>query len=247
VSPSGLVLLVAAPFVGSFLGVVAARLPEGRDFVGGRSRCDSCGTVLGWRELVPVVSWLAQRGRCRHCGAPIGAEPLLFELAGLGVAVWAVAMTDGWLVWATAGLGWVLLVLAAIDLRHLILPDVLTLPLIPAGLAVIWLIEPERLLAHAVGALLGWACLALLATAYRRLRGIDGLGMGDAKLLAAAGAWVGAEGLPSVLMAAAVPALAVALLQGWRRGRLDRQAALAFGPWLCLGFWLVWLYGPVTP
>ena len=242
-----LALLLAAPCFGSFAGLLAERLPAGRPVLLDRSRCAACGTVLGWRDLVAVLSWLAGRGRCRHCGAAIGEAPLLFELAALLVAVWAASLGSGWQMWATAGLGWTLLVLAVIDQRHMVLPDVLTLPLIPAGLLVTALALPDRLLDHALGAASGWAAFAALAWSYRRLRGREGLGAGDAKLLGAAGAWLGWEALASVVLLAAVSGLTLALLAALREGRLDHARPLPFGPHLCLGFWLVRLYGPLLP
>ena len=89
--------------------------------------------MLGARDLVPLFSWLLLKGRCRHCGAKLGAFYPLTELAALGIALWALLILPSHLVWPTAALGWALLALAVIDAHHLILPDVLTLPLIPAG------------------------------------------------------------------------------------------------------------------
>jgi hypothetical protein len=129
---NALAAAVVAPFVGSFLGVVVARLPEKRDVVGGRSRCPACGHVLGVRDLAPLLSWAVLRGRCRHCGARIGWIYPAVELGALGVAVWAASVVEGWLLWVSCGLGWTLLALAAIDLRHYLLPNALTLPLAAA-------------------------------------------------------------------------------------------------------------------
>jgi len=109
-----------------------------------------------------------------------------------------------------------------------------------------WLTEPDRLTADLLGAVLGFLVLAGVRMAYRRLRGREGLGFGDVKLLAAAGAWVGWDGLPSVMAIAALSGLAVAALQGLRSGKLSASSKLAFGPYLCLGLWLVWLYGALA-
>jgi leader peptidase (prepilin peptidase)/N-methyltransferase len=241
-----LALLAAAPCFGSFGGLLAERLPAARPVLFDRSRCAACGTVLGARDLVPILSWLLARGRCRHCGARIGWQPLLFELAALLVALWAASLTEGWTMWVSAGLGWTLLVLAVIDQRHMILPDVLTLPLVLAGLLVTWLAAPDLLLDHALAAVLGWALFRALAWSYQRLRGQEGLGAGDAKLLGAAGAWLGWVALPSVVLLAALSGLSLALVRGLFRGGLDHREPLPFGPHLCLGFWLVWLYGPLS-
>ena len=241
--------LAAAPFAGSFLGTLIARLPAGRPVVHARSACPHCGQLLRPGELVPLVSWLVQRGRCRRCGASLGLFYPLVELAALAVALSAVAaMGDAppWVLLASFILGWMLLVSAWIDARHYLIPDALTLPLIPAGLVVSWIIAPESLVDHLIGAALGYASLALVAALYRRLRGREGLGGGDAKLMAAAGAWVAWQGLPSVLLVASLAGLLVAVAQAALGRRLRGERRLAFGPYLALGLWLVWLLGPIS-
>jgi leader peptidase (prepilin peptidase)/N-methyltransferase len=129
--------------------------------------------------------------------------------------------------------------------RHYVLPDVLTLPLIPLGLIAAWLDGAEALLAHVIGAAAGYLVFLLIALGYRRLRGREGLGLGDAKLLAVAGAWTGWQGLPSVVLLGAGASLAFLLLLRLRGGAIRLDQAVAFGPGLCLGIWLVWLYGPL--
>ena len=125
--------LLLAPFIGSFLGTLIVRLPEGRPVLLDRSRCEACGQTLGARDLVPIFTWLLLKCRCRYCGAQLGVFYPLIELAALGVAVWALLTLPSQLVWPTAALGWALLALAVIDAKHFYLPDVLTLPLAPAG------------------------------------------------------------------------------------------------------------------
>lgn len=245
-APGWLWPVLASPFIGSFLGVVVMRLPEGRPVTGGRSVCDHCGQRLGPLDLVPIASWLALRGRCRHCGAKISALPLVIELGALLVALWAASVSEDWALWAGCVLGWTLLTLAAIDFRDGILPDILTLPLILAGLAATYFLTPWQLLDSAIGAVAGFAIFALIRWLYRRLRGREGLGLGDAKLLAASGAWVTWNGLPSVVLIGAVAGLAIALVVSRRGERLALDQSLPFGPALCLGTWLVWLYGPIT-
>ena len=163
-----------------------------------------------------------------------------------GVALAAVLVLDGWLVWASCGLGWALLALAWIDQRHFWLPDALTLPLIPAGLAVAWAAVPERFAAHLLGAVLGFAVLALIDAIYRRLRGRAGLGLGDAKLLAGLGAWVAWQGLASIVFLAALGGLAAVAARRLAGRRIEMGDSIAFGPYLCLAGWLVWLFGPLT-
>jgi leader peptidase (prepilin peptidase)/N-methyltransferase len=105
-----LALLMAAPFVGSFLGVLALRLPEGRSVVAGRSACRACGKVLGPLELVPLVSWLVQRGRCRTCGTRLSVFYPAIELAALAVAAAAALATSGAAFFLACLIGWIALV-----------------------------------------------------------------------------------------------------------------------------------------
>lgn len=246
---AGLAGVALAPFIGSFLGTLIERLPAGAPVVLDRSACPHCGTRLRAADLVPLLSWLAGRGRCRHCGHRLGAFYPLVELAAVAVAAAAAVVlgdAEAWLIAATLVLGWVLLALAWIDERHLVLPDVLTLPLIPAGLLVAWGAAPASLPHHLLGAAAGYAGMAAVAVLYRRARGRAGLGEGDAKLFAAAGAWLSWEGLPSVLLIAGILGLVLALASGAAgRRRIAAETAVPFGPALAGAFWLVWLFGPV--
>jgi leader peptidase (prepilin peptidase)/N-methyltransferase len=234
-------LLALAPFVGSFAGVLVRRLPSGQPVLWARSACPSCGVTLAPLDLIPLVSFLALRGRCRHCGARIDPFHIAIELAALGVAVWAVLAGRPDMLAADCVLGWTLLALAWTDAETMLLPDALTLPLLGAGLAEAWLLDPAALPDRLAGAALGWGCFAGLAWVWRRWRGIEALGAGDAKLLAAAGAWLGWAALPEVVVVAALCGIAATLLRHGRQ--VSGGQALAFGPWLALGTWLVRLYG----
>jgi leader peptidase (prepilin peptidase)/N-methyltransferase len=169
------------------------------------------------------------------------------EAAALALAVWAAFVTSGWIVLASCALGWTLLTLAAIDWRTGYLPDVLTLPLAAAGLGVAYAIEPAAVPGHVIGAVAGFIAFAALSEIYRRLRGRDGLGLGDAKLLAASGAWLSWAGLPTTVLYAAVIGLALVLLRRTRGQAMSATDRLAFGPALAAATWLVWLYGPLVP
>jgi leader peptidase (prepilin peptidase)/N-methyltransferase len=238
-------LLISAPFIGSFLGVVMARLPEGKPIATGRSACPQCGHVLTARDLVPLVSWMMSRGRCRYCLARIDLLCPAAEIAALLIAVWCILALPGSLVWIGCGLGWTLLTLAVIDQRHFLLPDRLTLPLAVGGLLFAWLIGTGGLLAQLTGALLGFLGLQLVSTSYRLLRGREGLGAGDGKLFGALGAWVGWQGLPTALLYAAASGLLWSLARARSGEPLRLQTRLPFGPHLCIAGWLVWLYGPL--
>jgi len=246
--PWVLAALIAAPFVGSFLGTLVLRLPEGLPVVAGRSACPACGTRLGPRDLVPLLSWAILRGRCRHCGTAVPSFYPAIELAALGVALWAWMVAGGVALLASCLLGWGLLALALIDRRHFLLPDALTLPLLAAGLGVTALLDPPSLPAHAIGAAAGYLAFAGIAALYRRVRGRDGLGLGDAKLLAAGGAWLGWSALPGVVLVAALLGILEVLVARLAGGApLAAARPIAFGTWLAAAIWLVWLYGPPLP
>ena len=145
--------------LGSFVGVIADRWPRGEDFVHGRSRCRACGKSLAARDMIPLISWLATRGRCRHCRTPIPVDALLAELGGgiVTVIAWALGGmgADGWAATAAWGVfGGGLLLLALIDARHFWLPDRVTLPLLLAGLLASRIVaEPTLAMLRSISAL----------------------------------------------------------------------------------------------
>jgi len=240
VEGSEILTVLAGPVIGSYLGVVASRYPDGSVLSPARSHCDSCGATLGLPDLVPVFSWLVLGGRCRFCGARVSAFYPGVELAATAVAAAAVWLLPIPLSVFAAMLGWVLLVLALIDLRHLEVPDVLSLPLIPAGLAATWWIEPDAVVPHALAAVAGAAVIWLIGEAFRRLRGREGLGGGDVRLFAVAGAWVGPAALPGVLLLSGIFGLlaaAVLVRSGWLGWR-DR---IPFVPALAAAIWIIFL------
>jgi leader peptidase (prepilin peptidase)/N-methyltransferase len=153
--------------------------------------------------------------------------------SGLGAAHLAIAL----------GLGIALVVLSAIDVATLRLPNALTLPLALVGLLKTLVFDPGHLLQSGVGVIVGYGGIALISWGYRYIRGRDGIGLGDAKLLAAAGAWVGVEALPTVLLIASLSATVFASILKLRGMTLTSETRVAFGPFLALSFWLVWLYG----
>src|SRR5437016_5667176 len=117
------VLLFVAPVIGSFLGAMAVRIPEGRPVLFARSQCDACRRILTPRDLIPLASFVRLKGRCRNCGASIGAFPLVMELAAIAIVAWAALLTSGAILFASCLYGWALLLLAAIDWRVQLLPD----------------------------------------------------------------------------------------------------------------------------
>jgi leader peptidase (prepilin peptidase)/N-methyltransferase len=213
------VAFIAGAIVGSFVTLVADRWPRGEDWVAAPSRCRACGRKLGPLQLVPLISYLVQRGRCVGCRAALPADLWLGELGG-GIAA-VIALTHGGDAAGIAALalfGAALVLLAQLDARHLWLPDAITLPLIGLGLAAGMVLPvpdwPQRL----AGGALGWAALEGLRRGYRHLRGREGMGGGDPKLLGAIGAWLGLAALPGVVLIAALCGLGWV---GWQalRGR----------------------------
>lgn len=244
----GLTLLAAliGLVFGSFVNLVAMRLPKDEPIAIARSRADCCGSILSGRELVPVLSWLMQRGRCLRCRARISPRHPLVELAGAGVGVWAsitaASLTE---VALTALFGWQLLLIALVDADEFWLPDRLTLPLMASGLFAAAALPDIILPASLAGVAVGFGFLWAIRRMYRGLRGREGLGGGDPILFGAVGAWVGWIGLPSVLLWACAGGLSWIAARAWAQRPVGRNEALPFGPFVAIGGWLTWLYGPI--
>lgn len=232
-------LLLGAIF-GSFIATLCLRWPEERSVLSGRSQCDGCGKPVPARHLLPLVSAALSHGLARCCGARI--DPLHARVewtaALLGAAAIGAFPTLQGL--ALAALGWLLLPLFLLDLRHFWLPDALVLALGAGGLSLGGTLGGIGLAERAITALAGGLSLALIGLGYRLLRRREGLGAGDPKLLAAIGLWLGAVGTVATLLLAALIGLAEALLR--RRSASDAQP---LGTYLCIAaflvaFWQVW-------
>jgi len=231
---------------GSFLNVVIYRGPamwglvdddrRRGDFMAPRSYCPACGARIRIPHLVPVAGFLIARGRCAACGAPISLRYPAVELMGGAAALGAWFLFGASLAAvAAAVLLWMLIALAVIDLETGYLPDALTLPLALAGLAVNGLgaafVDGQTAL---IGAVAGYAVFRAIAEAFYRLRGIEGLGLGDAKLLGALGAWLGWPALPPIVFIGALAGLIGALTMRLAGVRMTAQTPLPFGPALAL-------------
>jgi leader peptidase (prepilin peptidase)/N-methyltransferase len=193
------------------------------------------------------LAWLAWRVTRPYASAH--GEPTRLPIAASVAATfaWAAVTTPpGWILALSLGLGWTLVCLAAIDLTCFRLPDPFTLPLLAAGLGVSAWLPGRPVLDHLAGAAVAWGAVAALAWTYRRWRGADGIGLGDAKLLGAAGAWLGWRPLPSVVLIACGAAFIWVGFQAIARGRVALSDRLAFGAPLCLAIWIVWLHGPLA-
>jgi leader peptidase (prepilin peptidase)/N-methyltransferase len=229
-----LFLLFFGLAVGSFLNVCIYRLPRRESLNWPGSHCTSCSRPLAWYENVPLVSWLALRGRCRTCRAAI--SPIYPAVEAITGAVFVAAyFIYGWtpllavrLLFACA-----MIVLFAIDLRHHILPNAITLPGIVVGFALSLLLPPGWL-ASLIGLLAGGGILFAIGESYYRLRGVEGLGMGDVKMLAMIGAFLGWKLMLVTLVLASFAGSLVGL--GLIvSGRGGMKLALPFGTFLAVG------------
>ncbi|MES2755711.1 MAG: prepilin peptidase [Pseudomonadota bacterium] len=228
---------VLGAIAGSFLATLAVRWPTGRSVTSGRSACDGCGRTLTVWELLPLVSALLQRGRCRGCGAAIAPDHAAIEWGAAAIGGAAFGLMPGVAGAGWALFGWLLLTLAALDARHFWLPDRLTLTLGALGLLGGGLTTGISLADRAIGVVAGFAALWAIGRGYRWLRGREGLGGGDAKLLGAIGAWLGWQALPFVVLAASILGLLAAAFAGGLRS--DR--AVPFGTALAAGTLPGWI------
>ncbi|WP_242165765.1 A24 family peptidase [Lysobacter sp. M15] len=252
--------------LGSFLNVVILRMPrrlewqwkrDSREMLGEpelydppppgivveRSHCPHCKAQLSWYENIPLLSWLIQRGKCRHCGAPVSVQYPLVELLTMLLVVACVwRFGFGWQGFGAIVLTCFLIALAGIDLRTQLLPDQLTLPLLWLGLiaasdSLYMPVKPALL-----GAIAGYVSLWSVWWLFKQLTGKEGMGHGDFKLLAALGAWTGLQGiLPTILMSSLVGAIIGSIWLAMK-GR-DRATPIPFGPYLAVAGWIVFMWG----
>jgi leader peptidase (prepilin peptidase) / N-methyltransferase len=234
VPPALFVLVATLGLVfGSFLNVCIYRLPLRESLMWPGSRCTSCGRTLSWYDNIPVVSWAVQRARCRTCGAGISWMYPLVEVATAAVfvgGVWLYGLTP--LAAVRILFACALIVLFVIDLQHQILPNSITLPGIAIGFACSLFLPPgwrDSLL----GILVGGAIPLAIAEAYVRLRGIEGLGMGDVKMLGMVGAFLGWKlALLTLLLGSFAGSVVGLSLIAARQGSLQRR--LPFGTFLAV-------------
>jgi leader peptidase (prepilin peptidase)/N-methyltransferase len=215
-----------------------------------RSRCPSCGQPISMLHNVPVLSYLALRGRCANCKTSISIRYPVVELAAALLAGF-VALHFGFGIEAVMAVGFTLALIpiALIDFDHQLIPDSIVLPLMWVGLlmslfhpvpgATTLFIPPaDAILGAAAGYLVFW----IVYQVFRLLTGKEGMGYGDFKLLAAMGAWLGWQALPTIVMMSALVGAVVGILLMVFRGR-DHQVPMPFGPFLAAAGWITMLYG----
>jgi leader peptidase (prepilin peptidase)/N-methyltransferase len=238
VAGAGLLGLV----VGSFLNVIAHRLPRDESIAFPGSRCPTCGAPIAAYDNIPVLSWILLAGRCRACRAPISARYPMLELSNaiLWILVFRVApcwgdfLTGAFL--CSAGLA-----LLAIDADFQILPDAITLPGIVVGLALSFFSLRRTPLEAALGAVLGAGGLYLLAFLYEKIAGQEGMGLGDVKMLGMIGALLGPIGVLATILAASVSGSIIGIALMLARGS-DGKMRLPFGVFLALGSIAAWFF-----
>jgi leader peptidase (prepilin peptidase)/N-methyltransferase len=222
--------------MGSFANVLIHRLPKGQSIVSPGSRCPICGAAIRWFDNIPVLSYFMIRARCRSCGAPVSVRyPIVEVLTGLLFAglVWRMGIGPATL--ALALFCWALVVVTFIDLEHRIIPDVISVPGTVLGLAFSLLPGFPRALDCAIGAAAGGGFLFLVLFAYEKLMKDEGMGMGDVKLMAMIGAFLGWQALPVTILVSSVTGTMVGIAYAMARGEPVRKFPVPFGPFLALG------------
>ena len=225
-------IAVLGLLIGSFAAVVAYRVPIGESPLTGRSRCDSCGQLVAGYDNIPLLSWLLLRGRCRHCGASIPARYPLTEVAvAAGFAGSYLAFEDDGWAWVALACLFVamLATITLTDLADRIIPNVVLWPSAVAGVALIAVADAGELPEHLIAAAAAGGFLLVVALLYPR-----GMGMGDVKLAAVLGLYLGRAVAPALLIGFAAGAIyGIALIA--RHGSAARKQKVPFGPFLALG------------
>ena len=236
-TPPALYIVAAALFglcIGSFLNVVIYRLPRGQSLATPPSRCRTCGYSLRWFDNIPVVSWVWLRGRCRKCGTGVSWQYPLVELVTGALFVLVVWLTPpGPLMASRLLLICILIALFGIDLEHQILPNSITLPAIAIGV-LLSLIAPPGWKDALIGVVLGGGILYAIAWGYYLWRREEGMGMGDVKMLAMIGAFLGWKAVLVTLVLSSFAGAFIGLgLMAVQRGSM--KYALPFGTFLAIG------------
>ena len=262
----GLLAAVLGLIVGSFLNVVIHRTPivlmrhwrrdclefsgqaldtEGETYnlLTPRSRCPHCNHAISALENIPVVSFLWLRGKCAACRKPISPRYPLIELfSAVLTATTAWHFGFGITAFAAMALTWVLIALAFIDIDHQLLPDVMVLPFLWAGLLLNLFNVFTPLPSAVIGAVAGYLSLWLVFHLFKLITGKEGMGYGDFKLLALFGAWLGWQSLPLIILASSLLGALIGIGLIVLRGR-DRAKPMPFGPYLAAAGWIAMLWG----
>ena len=222
--------------MGSFANVLIHRLPMGLSIVSPGSRCPSCSARIRWFDNIPIVSYFILGGRCHACKMVISPRyPLVEALSGF---LFAAMLFRFGIQPATAALAlfaWALLVITFIDLDHRIIPDVISLPGTILGLAFSFVPGFPRPMDSAIGVAIGAGFLFLILYAYEKIMGEEGMGLGDVKLLAMIGAFLGWQALPVTVLVSSLTGSIVGVGYALIKGESVRKFPVPFGPFLALG------------
>ena len=217
---------------GSFIAALCSRWPNGESIGAGRSRCDHCATNIAAYDLIPIVSFILLKGKCRACGRKIGALPLIFEVTAILVGTFPILFLPPIQAVGAAVFSWLLLPLVFLDWRHFWLPDRLLILLAIAGPLAGLLLNPSvTWFDRGVGMAAGFVSLEAIRVGFKRWRGYEGMGAGDPKLFGALGIWVGWQALPMILLGAS--AIGLVLILVTRTTRTQSPNLLPFGSYLC--------------
>ena len=244
-------LITFGACVGSFTNVVVWRLPREESVVYPGSHCPRCGHAVRWHDNMPLLGWLLLAGRCRDCSASISWRyPVVESLSALlWLSTMLVSSGGGGGVepslqpWIGLPLVGLLLPLVLIDLDHMWLPESLCRWGVLLGLMASVTGGAPVFADHMIGAALSLMALETLSALAEKALGQPALGLGDAKLAALGGAWLGVFGI-AIAMAISVFSGAIVGSIGRLTGRLKPRQPFPFGPFIALGIWLVWLKGP---
>jgi len=228
--------------IGSFLATLIVRWPDSRSVISGRSTCDHCGKQLRSRELIPVVSFVLQAGKCRQCGGAIATDHLAIEIAAALIGGLALFVAPNAAGLAGAIFGWILLTLAALDGKHHWLPDRLTAILAVSGLLAGFLADIPTFSDRLVGGLTGFLSLTIIAVIYKQMRGREGLGRGDPKMLAGIGCWLGWSALPMAILGASLAGILVVISWRLRGKEVTADSMLPLGSLMAVAAFPLWLY-----
>lgn len=243
-NPPLLVFMVGFSFIiGSFLNVCISRWPLDLSVVAPRSRCPSCEAPIPWFHNIPVVSYLVLRGRCRKCKLPIPLRYLIVELltpALFMLAIWRFPDPVTWIF--SFYLMASLVVATFVDLEHWIIPDKITLPGIAVGFASSFFVPHHDPVSSIAGILLGGGILFAIGYIYLRWKDIEGIGGGDIKFLAMAGAFLGPRQVLVALVLASFLGSVIGMAILLRRTG-GAKTAVQFGPFLALGVLVAYLWG----
>jgi leader peptidase (prepilin peptidase)/N-methyltransferase len=234
---SYIIPIVFGLIIGSFLNVCIFRLPDNRSIVYPGSHCPSCGHAIAWYDNIPLLSYIILRGRCRYCHARISLQyPVVETLTAIVMLLLAYSYPPLHTAkfWVYSIFASSLIVISFIDLKHYIIPDIITMPGIPLGVICSWFFTETGIKNALAGGFTGFLFLLLVAEGYRIITGNDGMGGGDIKLAGMIGTFTGLEGVLFSILFGAMSGAIVGSIILWKTKK-DSKTPIPFGPFLSTG------------